>query len=388
MIILRNGLYLSPEGKFVEGDICIEGDTIKCIVNKGESPCCHKKDGEKAQIVDLEGKRVIPGLVDIHTHGAIGYDVSVSTPDQIRELTKFYSKNGVTSFLPTTITTGREQVKEILRNIRQAKDMEEWDGASIEGVHIEGPFINSKRKGAHDPDWITTPQRSDFDDYSEILGDLKIHLTVAPEIEGGLEFIQYVTKNGSTVGIGHTDGDYETTLKAIDAGASIFTHLFNAMRGIHHREPGTVGGALVSDALVEVISDGIHIHPAVVKMVIKAKGYDKVILVTDSMHAAGLESGEYDFGGFKIYIRDGVAKQEDGTIAGSIINLMDGVRNVVKLAGVSLEDAVAMASINPARLLGLDDKIGSIEVGKRADLVVIDDDIKGQMVFCRGKQIK
>lgn len=388
MIILKNGLYLSPEGEFVEGDICIENDTIKCITNKGESICCHQKEGEESQILDLKGKRVIPGLVDIHTHGAIGFDVSASSPEQICELTKYYARNGVTSFLPTTITTAKEQVKEILKNIRQAKDMEESHGASIEGVHIEGPFINSKRKGAHDPNLITTPEPSDFDDYRQILGDLKVHITVAPEIEGGLEFIKYVSHNGGTVGIGHTDGDYEMTLEGVKAGASIFTHLFNAMRGLHHREPGTVGGALVSHAFVEIIADGIHIHPAIVKMVIKAKGYNKVVLVTDSMHAAGLESGEYDFGGFKIYIRDGVAKQEDGTIAGSIISLMDGVRNVVKRAGISLEQAVAMASINPARVLGLDDKIGSIEVGKRADLVVLDDNIQAQMVFCRGKQIK
>lgn len=388
MLILKNGLYLSPDGKFEEGDIYIEDDTIKCIVSKEEAACYHEKDGEENRILDLEGKKVIPGLLDIHTHGAIGYDVSASSPDQICELTKYYAQNGVTSFLPTTITTEKEQVKEILRNIRQAKNMEESSGASIEGVHIEGPFINPKRKGAHDPNWITTPETSDFDDYREILGDLKIHITVAPEIEGGLEFIKYISHNGGTVGIGHTDGDYEMTLEGIKAGASIFTHLFNAMRGLHHREPGAVGGALVSDALVEVISDGIHVHPAVVEMVIKAKGYDKVVLVTDSMHAAGLESGEYAFGGFRIYIRDGVAKQEDGTIAGSIISLMDGVRNVVKYAGVSLEHAVVMASTNPARLLGLDDKIGSIEVGKRADLVVLDNNIQAQMVFCRGKQIK
>ena len=388
MIILKNGLYLSPEGEFIEGDICIEADTIKCIVNKGELPCCHQKEGEETQVLDFKGKRVIPGLVDIHTHGAVGFDVSASSPEQICELTKYYAQNGVTSFLPTTITNGREQIKEILRNIRQAKDLEESSGASIEGVHIEGPFINSKRKGAHDPNWITTPEKSDFDDYREILGDLKIHITVAPEIEGGLEFIKYVYDNGGTVGIGHTDGDYEITLEAVKAGASIFTHLFNAMRDLHHREPGTVGGALVSDALAEIISDGIHIHPAIVKMVVKTKGYDKVVLVTDSMHAAGLDSGEYDFGGFKIFIKDGVAKQEDGTIAGSIISLMDGVRNVVKYAGVSLEHAVVMASTNPARLLGLDDKIGSIEVGKRADLVVLDNNIQAQMVFCRGKQIK
>ncbi len=385
MIILKNGFYLTPKGFFVEGDICIEDGIIKCL-GKTESPECCQDGIGKAEIIDLKGKRIIPGLIDMHTHGAIGYDISQATPSQICELTRYYSKNGITSFMPTTITTDREHVKEILRNIRQASRMD-CGGATIVGVHIEGPFINPKRKGAHNPDLITIPQKSDFDEYKDIMGDLKIHMTIAPEIEGGLDFIEYVVENGGSVGLGHTDGDYETILEGIMAGATIFTHLFNAMRGLHHREPGVVGAAFASDAFVEIISDGFHLHPAIVKTAIKAKGWERGVLVTDSMHAAGLEGGQYDFGGFKITVDGGVAKQEDGTIAGSIISLMDAVRNAVEFAGISLEDAIAMATINPAKVLGLDHKIGTIEPGKRGDLVVIDDDIKAQMVFCRGKRV-
>ncbi len=386
MIILKNGRYLSAQGEFLEGDIYIEDEAIKNISKSGGTSDS-ASGGEGIQVIDLEGKRVIPGLIDMHTHGAIGYDVSVASPEEICELTRYYSDRGVTSFFPTTITTSRENIKAALRNIKEASKME-GRGASIDGVHIEGPFINAEKKGTHDPNWIVTPRKADYDEYREIMGDLKIHITVAPEIEGGMEFIDYVVKNGGTVGIGHSNSDYNMALEGIRAGASIFTHLFNAMVGIHHREPGTVGAALTGDAYVEIISDGMHIHPAVVKIAINAKGPEGVVLVTDSMHAAGHGQGEYDFGGYKIVIEGGVAKQEDGTLAGSIINLMDAVKNAMKFAGLSLEDAVAMATINPAKVLGLYDRIGSIEPGKRADLVVLDEDLEVNMVFCRGSRVK
>lgn len=387
MLILKNGLYLSAQGEFVEGNIFIEDGIIKSITKKINFLCHYQSRGGQIEILDLKGKYLIPGLVDIHTHGAIGYDISIATPSQISKLSRYYSHRGITSFLPTIITSSSQDRMNALRNIRQAHEMGS-SGASIEGVHLEGPFINSKRRGTHNPNWITSPKFSDFDQYKDILGDLKIHITVAPEIENCLEFIRYVAHRGGSIGIGHTDGDYQMTLQAIEAGASIFTHLFNAMRAPHHREPGVVGAALASQAMVEIIADGIHIHPAMVKTTIKAKGYDKVVLVTDSMHAAGLGEGKYDFGGFEVEIKGGVAKKQDGTIAGSLINLMDGVRNVVGFAEIPLEEAVAMATINPARVLGLDHIIGSIEVGKRADLVAIDDDIKVHRVFCRGKRVR
>ncbi|HZJ83662.1 MAG TPA: N-acetylglucosamine-6-phosphate deacetylase [Clostridia bacterium] len=387
MVILKNGKYLSSQGGFIEGDIYVKDGFIQST-NIEEKSYDKKTQGiRQVQVYDIAGKLVIPGLIDMHTHGAIGYDISTATPAQICELTKHYSQNGITSFMPTTMTTSRYNIKDILKNIKKASQMEPG-GASIEGVHIEGPFINAHQKGAHDPDWITKPRNSDFDEYRGIMGDLKVHLTVAPEVENGLEFIEYAVKNGGTVGIGHTAGDYETILKGIEAGASIFTHLFNAMTGMHHRKPGAVGVALASKTSVEIIADGIHLHPEIIKIAIKAKGIDSVVLITDSIHATGLEEGQYEFGGFKAYVKDGKATKEDGTIVGSTLALMDAVRNTMKYAGISLEDAVRMATINPARILGLDDKIGSIEIGKRGDLVVMNDDIEIDMVFCRGQRVK
>lgn len=389
MIILKNGEYLAPSGEFVKGDIFIKGDRIYSLRlrdgNAGED--IQGLDLNGAEIIDLEGKKVIPGLIDIHTHGALGYDVAVASAEEIYEIAKYQARNGTTTFMPTTVTDDINNTKKALEEIRKASDMQ-GDEATIAGAHIEGPYINAEKKGAHDPKWIKVPSKAEYDNFREILDPLKVHITVAPEIEGGLDFIKYVRQNGGTVGIGHTNADYEITMKAVEAGANIFTHLFNGMRGLAHREPGVAGAALSSDIPVELICDGIHVHPAIVKVIVRARGAEGVVLVTDSIQAAGLGDGEYEFAGSKIYVKDGYAGQEDGTLVGSVLCLFDAVRNVIDFAGVSLQDAVRMASLNPARVLGIDDEVGTIEEGKRADLVVLDDDIRIDKVFCRGIQVR
>jgi len=389
MIILRNAEYLAPSGEFIKGDIFIKGERIYSLRLRDGND---KEDIQEsclagAEIIDLEGKKVVPGFIDMHTHGAVGYDVAVASAEEIYEIAKYQAQNGTTTFMPTTVTDDINSTKRALEEIRKASNMK-GEGATIAGAHIEGPYINVEKKGAHAAEWIKIPSKAEYDNFREILGPLKTHITVAPEVKGGLDFIKYVRQNGGTVGIGHTNGDYDITMKAIEAGANIFTHLFNAMRGLAHREPGVVGAALSSDIPVELICDGIHVHPAIVKVVVRARGAEGVVLVTDSMQAAGLGDGEYEFAGSKIYVKDGRACQKDGTLVGSILCMFNAVRNMVNFAGVSLQDAVKMASLNPAKVLGIDDEVGTIEEGKRADLVVLNDDMQIDRVFCRGIQVR
>lgn len=389
MVILKNAEYLTPSGEFVKGDIFIKADRIYSLrLSDGSGGEDIKgSDLAEAEIIDLEGKKVIPGLIDMHTHGALGYDAAVASAEEIYEIAKYQAQNGTTTFMPTTVTDDISRTKKALEEIKRAANMQ-GNGATIAGVHIEGPYINVEKKGAHDAKWIKTPSKAEYDNFREILGSLKVHITIAPEVEGGLDFIKYVRENGGTVGIGHSNGDYEIIMKAIEAGANIFTHLFNAMGALGHREPGVAGAALSSDIPVELICDGIHVHPAIIKVTARARGAESIVLVTDSIQAAGLGDGEYEFAGSKIYVKDGYAGQEDGTLVGSVLCLFNAVRNMIEFAGVSLQDAVRMASLNPAKVLGIDDEVGTIEEGKRADLVVLDDDMQIDKVFCRGIQVR
>lgn len=380
MVVLKNGYYLPPEGGFVKGDIAVEGDRIASVGSVSDS-------GKGNDSLDLNGYRVIPGLIDVHIHGAIGYDAMDATPDQLKELSRFLASNGVTSFFPTTVTNVPEEIYRTLENIKKASEMEEL-ASSIEGVHIEGPYISPKQKGCHNPAWIKLPEIEEYDAFKKILGDkLKIRVTIAPEIPGAMEYINYVSRKGDSITIGHTDADGKTVNEAVENGAVSFTHLFNAMKGIHHREPGTVGAALSGDAYVEIICDGIHVHPDIVKMVYKIKGAEKILLVTDAMHATGCEDGPYVFGGMDIRVTDGIARTLDGTLAGSTLLLRNAIRNFVRFTGAPLEIAVRLATINPAKVAGIDKVTGTIEVGKRADLVVLDNDMEIIYTFSKGRKV-
>lgn len=381
MLVFKGGKYLTPNGGFEDGDIAVSGTEI-ASVNKGF------KTRSEDEVVDLNGCYVIPGLVDIHTHGAIGYDVTVDTTENILELTRFYAKNGVTSFMPTTMTATDEDILSAVKRIREASQSKDI-GASIIGLHAEGPYINPVRGGCHQHDLIRLPKNSDADKIKAVLGDgLIFRETVAPEMDGAIDFIKYVTENGGYISIGHTDATSDVVFKALDAGANSFTHMFNAMRGLHHREPGVAGAALVSDnAYCELICDGVHVNRNVVDLLARAKTPKKVALITDSMPATGLPDCNILFGGVKVIVKGGTARTEDGTLAGSTLLLRKAVENFSEFAHIPFEDAVRCASINPASVVGADNVIGSIEPGKRADLVVLDKDHKILATYCRGKKI-
>ncbi|MDP4094026.1 MAG: N-acetylglucosamine-6-phosphate deacetylase [Bacillota bacterium] len=380
MIALQNGCYLTPDGKFTKGDVIIENSKLK--LDHVSETLTNKED-----CLDMEGLFVLPGLIDVHIHGAAGHDVMNSTPGQIKEMAGFLARNGVTSFVPTTMTAAAQSIKAALGNIKKASEMDSI-AATIAGVHIEGPYINALQRGCHNPALIKPPDIEEFYSFRKIIGDdLKLRITVAPEVEGAMEYIKEVSVNGGSISLGHTDADSKIILEAVKNGAVSFTHLFNAMKGLHHREPGTAGAALAGDSYVELICDGIHVHPDIINLVYKIKGTDKIILITDSIPAAGMGDGEYRFGGYKVLVSEGQARNGNGALAGSTITLWQAVKNIMGFTGASLEAAVRMASINPARLIGLDNITGSIEEGKRADLFAVNKNLDIVYVFCKGRMV-
>ena len=306
--------------------------------------------------IDLKGQAVIPGLIDIHAHGAVGVDTMDG--ENIEKISEYLLKNGITSWLPTTMTVDMADITRVTDTIPNTK------GAKILGYHMEGPYISKKRKGAQNERYIKNPDIAEF----EALENIKM-VTLAPELSGSMEFIK---KCKAVVSIGHTDCDYETATEAIKNGAKCLTHTFNAMPPLNHRNPGPIGAAIDENIYVQVICDGLHIHKSVIKMLYRTFGADRMILVSDSMRATGLSDGEYEFGGQMIDVKNGIARTKDGALAGSTSNLRTCVKKAIEF-GMPKVDAIKMASETPAKLLGI--KKGKIEVGYDADFAVVDDEM-------------
>jgi N-acetylglucosamine-6-phosphate deacetylase len=374
MIVLKNGKHLTPSGNYVSGSVFIDGEKIAAQASPD------------AREIDIAGCEVVPGLIDIHTHGAGGIDAISASPGQLGELCSFYASKGVTGFMPTLASSSKETLYSALENISAACGKPECD--SIIGVHIEGPYINPEFKGAHRAEYIRPIQKEEYLAFEKILGDsLKIRITLAPELPGSDEYIKFVCGRGGLVSIGHTGASASVCAVAIESGANSFTHVFNAMRGLHHREPGTVGSALLSGAFAELICDGIHLSPDIVRLAYRLKGPDGIVLITDSMPAAGLRDGDYAFLGDEVKVENGAVRTKDGTLAGSTLLLFDAVKNMSRFAGIPFETSLRMATANPARAAGIFDETGTIETGKRADLLVLDEDHNIIYSFCRGRQV-
>lgn len=335
---------------------------------------------EFEEVVDAQGNYVAPGLIDVHIHGSGGSDVMDGTFEALNNISKAIVKNGVTSFLPTTMTMSKEHVVKAFEKIKEAMN-KKLDGAKVQGAHMEGPFINPKFKGAQNEKYIMSPDYELIEPYLDIL---KI-ITMAPEMDENNEFINKFKGNKNIrLSMGHTNASFEEAMNAIDNGVTYATHTFNAMTGLHHREPGVVGAVFSRNINCELIADTIHVHPGFFQAFIDINKKDKVILITDSMRAGCLKSGEYDLGGQKVLVDDSSARLEDGTLAGSILKLNEAVRNVRNNTNFELFDLVNMASLNQAKAIGLDDKIGSIEKGKIADLVIFDEDINAIKTIIEG----
>ena len=361
MKAIVNGKLILKD-RIVEGKALLYTDVIEGIVDADKVPA-------DAEIIDAAGKYVAPGLIDLHIHGYLGKDVCDGSEESMRTICEGIVKNGVTGFLPTTMTVDMQVIIKALETCRALKEESKtWNGTTILGVHAEGPFINTKKKGAQNPEYILVPSAEFVKEYADII---KI-ISLAPEMDEDFKEITNMRKETDViVSMGHTDADYDTAMASTNVGVRHTTHLFNAMSPLAHRNPGVVGAALNSDVTVELIVDTFHVNPALYNMVYKLKG-DKLCFITDCLPAGGLPEGEYTLGGQKFVSKGIECRLPDGTIAGSILALNKGVWNVYTNSDIPLYECVNCASLNPANAIGIGDKKGSLEVGKDADIIITD----------------
>ncbi|NLK29336.1 MAG: N-acetylglucosamine-6-phosphate deacetylase [Clostridiales bacterium] len=343
--------------------------------------------GEQLQgddYVDLSGKMLLPGFIDLHTHGREGFDFSTAKPEEMKKMCMSYAKSGITSILATSMTMEKEFTKGIMRNIRQGIE-EEYPGARILGINMEGPYLGADRKGCHDENFLLPPNQVEFEEWDALSGNNIKMVDIDPNLPGAMDFIKKYSKT-KVISLAHTSANYDTACEAVEAGVTHVTHLFNAMNGLHHREPGIVG--MVSDYPVyaEMICDGIHIHPAVIRLMFRLAG-ERIVVVSDSMSAAGLGEGEYELGGLKVFVKDRKATLENGTIAGSTTNVFEEVKNLISF-GIEKEKAILSATLIPAKAIHMEEEVGEIAIGKRADFLVVSPDFNLEQVYIDGNLIK
>lgn len=339
------------------------------------------------EIIEAGNGWICPGFVDMHMHGIEGHDTMDGTPESLQSISRALTRFGVTAFLATTMTAPYAQLETVLQNIAR-NSRTGLPGAEVAGIHLEGPWINPRYKGAQKEENIALPKLEEVRRLYELADGLIKVVTIAPEQPEALEAIAWLKERGVVVSAGHTGATFAQAADAVDAGVRHFTHCFNAMTGLHHREPGVVGAAMYHEQLsTELIADGIHVHPAVMKILYRVKSAGKLALVSDSMRAAALGDGSYDLGGQEVHVHGAEAKLADGTLAGSILTLNRAVGNMVTLSGVPVPEAVEMASLTPATILGIADRKGRLAAGFDADIVVLGKDFTVQSTFVAGKEV-
>lgn len=371
-MLFRGGKVFTGE-KFEETAVRTEGGKITMIAQ--ELP---EKPGE--EVVELGEDLLIPGFIDLHTHGCIGYDFSTASKEEIEKMCGFYLSRGITSVAGTTMTMDYEDYKKAAETIGDY--MESADNHNLIGINMEGPFLSVEKKGAHDPQYIIDASQEKMDELNKLARGHFLIVDIAPERPGAIEFIKKNSRD-YVISVAHTTADYEKAMEAFAAGATEVTHLFNAMNGLGHRDPGVPGAAFAAGANVEMICDGIHIHPTVMRMVYKLYK-ERLLVISDSMSAAGLQDGEYVLGGLPVFVREGKATLKNGTIAGSTTDMLKEMGVWMDQCGLTMEEILPCMTINQARAVHLDDRIGSIETGKAADLVVISPDREIKAVYKNG----
>lgn len=336
--------------------------------------------------IDLHGATVIPGLIDIHNHGNSGVDFSDGSYEGVEKMARYLAKSGITSFAPTSMTLPYEVLAKAFATARQLADNRPADCARLMGIQMEGPYFSTKKKGAQNEAYLKNPDYEGFLKLYEDCGGLIRVVGLAPELPGSIEFVEKASKL-CTVAIAHTDADYDTARDAIASGATLLTHLFNGMPGIGHRAPGVIPAAAENkNVSAELICDGLHVHPASVRLAFSIFGGDRVVLISDALNCCGMPDGQYEIGRQIAFLSGGIARLTNGTIAGSASNLYTGMRNAISF-GIAEEDAVRAASYNPARAINALESVGSIAPGKLADFLVCSPDYAEKRVFLGGKEL-
>lgn len=376
------GNVILPDKVLYGGVVVIEGERIYGVYPQG-----HKISEEELNFIDLGDNFVSPGLINLHIHGALGKDIMDCEIESLKQIAFHQARHGVTGFLGTTTTSSSGTILKAVETIRKGAKLQL--PSELLGVHIEGPFLNYKRRGAQDPSHVREMSEEEVNLLIKSVLGLKAILSMAPEVRNNMSFIKILKESGIIISIGHSDATYQQALESFKEGISHATHLFNAMSGYHHQEPGVVGAVLDSlEITAEIIADGIHLHPSAIRLVIARKGVEKICLITDSINATGLEDGIYTMGNLEIVVKgDEVRLKESGVLAGSVLTLNRAVKNVIEWTGIAVNQAVYMASLNPARVLGLDKKIGSIQRGKYASFAVFDREFNVVETILRGQPV-
>lgn len=331
---------------------------------------------------------IVPGFIDLHVHGGAGRDFMDGDVASVRDVTLCHARNGTTSLAATTLSASRKDIETAVRAIAEvATGSDNPEGAEIAGIHLEGPYISASRAGAQDKRSIRRPNVEEIAAILALAPSMRWMMTIAPEIDGAIPMLEFF-RGRILFSIGHTSATYAQTVQALEFGAAHFTHLFNAMTPLHHRDPGVVGAALVSKAAtVELVADGVHVHPVVLRLVAQMLP-GRVTLVTDAMRACGMPEGNYKLYELDVTVKDGAARLADGTLAGSVLTMVGAVQNIVELAGVPIDTALAFATTIPARVLGVGSRKGKIEAGFDADLVVLSPRFAIERVFVRGTEVR
>ncbi len=380
MYALRASRIITPFEVIDNGVIVTSGPTILAV---GPASAIDVPRG--TSVLDFGDSTIAPGFVDVHIHGS-GGDTAMDGAEAVERISRFIARHGTTTWLPTltskaTVAETADVVRSCVEGARRS-----MVGAEAAGIHLEGPFLSPKRPGAIRPEWFRQPSVTDLDGLLNASPGWVRLMTLAPELPGGSEVVQALVRRGATASIGHSDATVDQAVEAIDGGVTHATHLFNAMRGLHQRDPGVVGAVLTSDRVrAELIADGIHVHPIAMSSVFRAKGPSRVVIVTDAVAPAGLGDGDYEFDGRPIAVKSGRATLADGTIAGSVGVFDDNFRRVIRDCGVSLREALLMSSTVPAQAAALANRKGSLTGGRDADIIVLDHDLKVIFTMTRGQ---